>query len=164
MNKDIVYIEWVDSAHAPQGWQFESDAIFRSFIGKSVGFIYKEDEYNIFLVPHIMEGEDDQLAGYMVIPKVSIIKLSTLNPPFVKNIKDELFRGLTFLLGELLVRYHSLKDKGEKEHKEQMLALRHVSEFIENEIENSKKYIRAHDPYFNKNKPCPPTEDKKENS
>lgn len=80
MNKDIVYIEWIDSATAPQGWSFESEAHLKAFKGVSVGYLYKEDEENVFIVPHIMDkdSKDPQLSGYMTIPKVAIIKISQL--------------------------------------------------------------------------------------
>jgi hypothetical protein len=95
MNKDIVYIEWIDSATAPQGWSFESEAHLKAFKGVSVGYLYKEDEENVFIVPHIMDkdSKDPQLSGYMTIPKVAIIRRYN-----IANDDDNFIRPFPFFL------------------------------------------------------------------
>jgi len=70
---ELCYIEWVDSRGTHGSWTELSSMDTSYCIINSVGFILKETDDLIHLVPHV-SYDSDQGCGDMVIPKVCITK------------------------------------------------------------------------------------------
>lgn len=75
---DLMYVEWVDSRGTHESWIELEDMANEYCTISSVGWVIKEDEELIHLVPHLGDNPD-QGCGDMVIPKVSIIYKMKLN-------------------------------------------------------------------------------------
>jgi hypothetical protein len=74
----LVLIRWVDSYTFSTRWEFIED------IGElelmecvSVGFVVKENDTGIMIIPHI-SGKNEGGMGGLTIPKVSIIEIIEL--------------------------------------------------------------------------------------
>ncbi len=81
---DLLYIEWVDS-HGTYGlWTDLDDMVTECCTISSVGWVIKEDEKLIHLVPHLGDNPD-QGCGDMVIPKVCITYAKKLNCTTIKS-------------------------------------------------------------------------------
>lgn len=80
--KEIVYVEWWDHISLAQGrWISKADLDeIKVAKCKSVGWVYKQDDESITLVPHIAgEGEDADYGGDMTIHRSAIITWETLS-------------------------------------------------------------------------------------
>lgn len=74
MKNKIVLIEWVDSYSVYEQWDFLKDLKEPEIIKcKSVGFIIKETDESILIMPHI-SGDNEAGKGGICIPKLAIIK------------------------------------------------------------------------------------------
>ena len=78
----IEIIKWLDSYGVGPAWTVLDEIILEPAIIISVGFIAKEDENNVLVVPHVSshkeeDGKDG--CGDMVIPKVCIIDRVVVN-------------------------------------------------------------------------------------
>lgn len=69
----IEVIKWVDTFGCPQGWEFEDELECKAVEVTSVGFVYKESDSMVVLVPHRSSAERPQVAGYIGIPVRHII-------------------------------------------------------------------------------------------
>ena len=69
---NIELIRWVDSMGCPGGWVHESDSECYVADVLSVGYVRKETDDFVFLVPHIVNSEDVQIAGQYCIPHSQI--------------------------------------------------------------------------------------------
>ncbi len=77
MNMDLVYIEWIDSRGVSASWDHLESLDSELCTIKSVGWVLKQTEDLIHIVPHL--GHDpDQGCGDMVIPTNCIIKKRNL--------------------------------------------------------------------------------------
>lgn len=74
----IEIIEWVDTFGCSSGWEFEEEMECRVVKVKSVGFVLKETEEVVVLVPHISNAERRQVAGYINIPVRQIVRRKEL--------------------------------------------------------------------------------------
>jgi hypothetical protein len=78
MKNKIVLIEWVDSYSVYEQWDFLKDLKEPEIMKcKSVGFIVKETNESILIMPHI-SGDNEAGKGGICIPKLSIIKRTEL--------------------------------------------------------------------------------------
>ena len=81
---ELVLVEWVDSHSSPGGWLFIDDIIDRedNLYCRSVGWIVKETEELITLVPHIAGEVNGNLRlsgrGDLTIPCIAITKMVVL--------------------------------------------------------------------------------------
>ena len=75
----LLYVEWVDSMVAASGWSDTegTEAIVPAKI-RSVGWLLRETGDAITLIAH--DGQDE-VAGFMVIPKCAIKKRRVLKSP-----------------------------------------------------------------------------------
>ncbi|MCM1513357.1 MAG: hypothetical protein NC112_09680 [Oxalobacter formigenes] len=69
----VELIKWIDTFGCPLGWEFEDEFETKTTKVRSVGFVLKETEEFIVLVPHISGSERRQLAGHISIPRQQII-------------------------------------------------------------------------------------------
>lgn len=79
----LYIVEWVDSHTILNGWELISDIEEpKKVINVSVGFIIKETEDNIMIIPHIADIKNPNSfgsgCGEMVIPTIAIIKKTKL--------------------------------------------------------------------------------------
>lgn len=70
----IELIKWVDTFGCSQGWEFEDEIECRVTEVYSVGFVRKETDSAIVLVPHISTAERPQIAGCICIPRQQILE------------------------------------------------------------------------------------------
>lgn len=79
MGEKLVLIKWVDSYSVYEQWDFINDISEPIVIECiSVGFVIKETDESILIIPHI-SGENEAGKGGICIPKISITKLKQLN-------------------------------------------------------------------------------------
>ncbi len=72
---DLVAVEWVDAFGCPAGWEFEDEVEPAVTTVKTVGFLLKETDDFLFLVPHISTTNGRrQLAGHLAVPKLQIVQ------------------------------------------------------------------------------------------
>jgi len=69
----LVYVEWIDSRSVGRGWVVSENVESAPMTYHSVGWIYKDLEYSIILVPHFAENPE-QCNGGLEIPKCAITK------------------------------------------------------------------------------------------
>lgn len=78
-NNRLVLIEWVDSYSFYEQWDFIKEIAEPEIVKCiSVGFVIKETDDSIMILPHI-SGENEAGRGGICIPKISIIKTIKLN-------------------------------------------------------------------------------------
>ena len=78
-NNNLYIIKWIDSYNSFDVWAPISEMEeLRNMICVSVGWIEKETNDNIIVIPHISDIENKKNKGYacgaMIIPKVAILK------------------------------------------------------------------------------------------
>jgi hypothetical protein len=79
VGEKLELIEWVDSYSFYEQWDFIKEIAEPEIIKcKSVGFIIKETNDSIMILPHI-SGENEAGRGGICIPKISIVKRTQLN-------------------------------------------------------------------------------------
>ncbi|MCM1516252.1 MAG: hypothetical protein NC080_07580 [Paraprevotella sp.] len=78
MNLGIETIEWKDTFGCPEGWEFADSFEPKVATVQSVGFVWKETDEYIVLVPHISGEERKQLAGHITIPRTQIVSRTKL--------------------------------------------------------------------------------------
>ena len=71
---NIELIKWVDTYGCPAGWEFEDELECNVTEVQSVGFVRKETDSVVVLVPHISSAERTQIAGHICIPRNQIIE------------------------------------------------------------------------------------------
>ena len=78
-NNNLYLVKWIDSYNSPSSWEYidemsEPD----NMICVSVGWIEKETEENITIIPHLADIYNKESkgcgVGWMVIPKVAILE------------------------------------------------------------------------------------------
>ena len=69
----IELIKWIDTYGCPQGWEFEDELDDKVTEVTSVGFVRKETNLVVVLVPHISGAERPQVAGHICIPRKQIL-------------------------------------------------------------------------------------------
>lgn len=78
----MTYIKWIDSRGVGSQWiQMKHIEQHNACICESVGWIIHEDDSVIEIAPHrsdIESGDQMQVCGEMVIPKVAILERITL--------------------------------------------------------------------------------------
>lgn len=74
----VELIKWVDTYGCPQGWEFEDELEYKTTEVTSVGFVRKETDSIVVLVPHISGAERPQVAGHICIPRKQIISRQTI--------------------------------------------------------------------------------------
>jgi len=78
MDFKLVLIDWVDSYSVYEQWDFIKHIKEPEIVKcKSVGFLIKDTEESILILPHI-SGESEAGMGGICIPKVSITKITEL--------------------------------------------------------------------------------------
>ena len=79
MDEKLVLIKWVDSYSVYEHWDFIKDISEPIIIECiSVGFVIKETNESILIIPHI-SGKNEAGKGGICIPKISITELKQLN-------------------------------------------------------------------------------------
>lgn len=79
MDKKLVLIEWIDSYSVYEQWDFIKDLSEPEIIKcKSVGFVVRETNELILIIPHI-SGDSEAGKGGICISRISIIKITELN-------------------------------------------------------------------------------------
>lgn len=76
-NRRLVLIEWEDSYGCTSSWEvLDEQNEVKKVVAKSVGWVFKETEYAIVVVPHIAQisGATDQGCGDMTIHKSAIVR------------------------------------------------------------------------------------------
>ena len=78
-NKKLYIIKWIDSYNAPGVWESISEMQEpENMICVSVGWIEKETNDNIVIIPHISDVNNKENKGHacgaMIIPKAAILK------------------------------------------------------------------------------------------
>lgn len=91
----IELIKWVDTYGCPQGWEFEDELECRVTEVYSVGFVRKETDSVVVLIPHMSSAERTQIAGHICIPRQQILERKTISslsfgqePGSVQNPRD----------------------------------------------------------------------------
>ncbi|WP_278747662.1 MULTISPECIES: hypothetical protein [Parasutterella] len=74
----IEIIKWVDTFGCPPGWEFEDELEYKVTEVTSVGFIRKETDTVVVLVPHISGADRKQIAGHICIPRKQILSRQTI--------------------------------------------------------------------------------------
>lgn len=69
----IELIKWVDTFGCPSGWEFEDELECVVTEVTSVGFIRKETDEVVVLIPHISGADRKQIAGHICIPRKQIV-------------------------------------------------------------------------------------------
>lgn len=82
----LVLIEWVDSHVAVGGWKLldDFDRNAKAPFCRSVGWVVRDDDEIIVVVPHFIEEQGDvarQGCGDMTIPKCSVVRVIDLEAP-----------------------------------------------------------------------------------
>ena len=82
----LVYVEWVDSLGCAENWEpLSEDVELTPARCCSVGWIYKQGDDSVLLIPHLGIGNQGHTAkhgcGDMLIPRVAITKIETLAMP-----------------------------------------------------------------------------------
>lgn len=90
----IELIKWVDTFGCPPGWEFEDELEYKVTEVTSVGFIRKETDTVVVLVPHISGAERKQIAGYICIPRKQIISRQTIFSSEAYDLEPALRRTL----------------------------------------------------------------------
>tara|TARA_R110000803_G_scaffold78075_3_gene143116 strand:- start:2948 stop:3337 length:390 start_codon:yes stop_codon:yes gene_type:complete len=98
----LYLIEWVDSYSINEGWELIKDIEEPELVVcHSVGYVLKENNKNIMIVPHISDTDNiESLGAYrgaLVIPKVSILNKKELTVTSVVMPKGK--AGITDLVG-----------------------------------------------------------------
>jgi hypothetical protein len=80
---NLYLIEWVDSYSITEGWELVKDIEEPDLVVcHSVGYVLKENDKNIMIVPHISDTDNlESLGAYrgaLVIPKVSVLSKKEL--------------------------------------------------------------------------------------
>jgi len=75
-----VYVEWFDSRGGNGRWDFIDDDIKMGVVlCKTLGFLIKESEEYILIIPHLVDIDDDrQGCGDMMIYKKQIKKIQEI--------------------------------------------------------------------------------------
>lgn len=83
--RELVYVEWVDCYGCSPVWVNFNDLNIIPLLCRSVGWIAKEDEEVVVIVPHITQeghvGAEFQGCGDMVIPRSAIRSIVKLTIP-----------------------------------------------------------------------------------
>ena len=74
----IEIIKGVDTFGWPPGWEFEDELEYKVTEVTSVGFIRKEPDTVVVLVPHISGADRKQVAGHICIPRKQILSRQTI--------------------------------------------------------------------------------------
>ncbi len=81
----LVLIEWIDSYTIYKDWDILSELKEPEIMNcKSVGFVIKENDDAIIIIPHI-SGNDEAGYGGICIPKIAIIITTELNKLLKKD-------------------------------------------------------------------------------
>lgn len=73
---ELAVIDWVDAFGCPGGWEFEADVEPKVATVRTVGFVMKDTDEFVFVVPHVSTTKDRrQFAGHMAVPKKQIINM-----------------------------------------------------------------------------------------
>lgn len=81
---ELVVIDWVDAFGCPGGWEFEADIEPKVTTVRTVGFLMKETDDFVFVVPHVSTTTDQrQFAGHMAVPKKQINNMA-----FISSCRD----------------------------------------------------------------------------
>ena len=75
----IELIKWVDTFGCSPGWEFEDELECKVTEVYSVGFVRKETDSVIVLIPHMSSAERTQIAGYICIPRRQIIERKVIS-------------------------------------------------------------------------------------
>jgi len=74
----LVYVRWLDSRSVGRGWVLSENVQSDVMTCHSVGWILKDLEYSIILIPHFAENPE-QCNGGLEIPKRAILSQTQLN-------------------------------------------------------------------------------------
>lgn len=84
-NMKLVLVEWVDSYGCSTNWRHLKEIDDKRLLCKTVGWILREDDDRLVIVPHITCGlkdeygmEDECGCGDMTIPKEAVKKVTEL--------------------------------------------------------------------------------------
>lgn len=71
----LILVEWEDSFGCPSGWEFEDEVEVRTTTVRTVGWLVRETEGALLVVPHLSAPGHGrrQFAGYIGIPKRQIV-------------------------------------------------------------------------------------------
>jgi hypothetical protein len=69
----LVYLEWIDSRSVGRGWVVADQVESAPMTCHSVGWIYKDLDYSVIIVPHFADNPE-QVNGGLEIPKCAITK------------------------------------------------------------------------------------------
>lgn len=75
----IELIKWVDTFGCSPGWEFEDELECRVTEVYSVGFVRKETESVVVLIPHVSSAERTQIAGHICIPRQQILERKVIS-------------------------------------------------------------------------------------
>lgn len=91
MTCKLVYIEWHDAHGVEPNWEFMEELIEKVdhiCIAKSVGWLVKENKFQVVVVPHQIEASPltrAQGCGEMTIPRSSIRRMVSFNLPRIPH-------------------------------------------------------------------------------
>lgn len=79
----LVHITWKDSYGCGHEWSTLEDAVVEPHYAQSVGWLVKENDEAVLIVPHVSPRHEDigareQGCGDMTIPKCSIVEMKQL--------------------------------------------------------------------------------------
>lgn len=80
LGKVVTLIEWADSRQPTNSWERLDASERHNFCHcYSVGFVVQEDDYMIALAANVADiDEEAQTTGVIVIPRVAVLKRTTL--------------------------------------------------------------------------------------
>ncbi len=84
--RKLLLVEWEDAAGpSTSGWRSTENVIQEPFMCRSIGWLVREGPTHITLAGHIgnVDGDesDEQVSGYMHIPRGMIRRQQVLKPP-----------------------------------------------------------------------------------
>lgn len=77
----LVYVEWLDAARAPSGWEVLDNVSAAPSVCKSAGWLIYRDKHCLRIAPHLVEESEHsarQSCGDMTIPVRAVVKIKTL--------------------------------------------------------------------------------------
>lgn len=87
----LVYIEWHDAHGVEPNWEWMEELLEKVdhiCIAKSVGWLIKENKFQVVVVPHLIEASPltrAQGCGEMTIPKSSIRRIVSFKLPIRRH-------------------------------------------------------------------------------
>lgn len=72
-----VKVVWIDAHGGDEGWGSPEELDHHPYEVSTIGFLHKSDEVGVTVV---MSMSDEQIGGYVFVPKVNILSVELLYP------------------------------------------------------------------------------------